>query len=148
MNSRYLLTLACVVVAAGCDRPKPVKTPDLAEALPDVFLPRQFSFVSRSGSEDALMLTVRTPEKMDQVADHYRYLLTRDPWKLEGDTRDAEGAIALYATRQGPPLWIRITHDTAFNATLVQLTGAVVKDIKLDGVGRQITPGQGAVPLQ
>jgi hypothetical protein len=148
MNPRYLLALACVTAAAGCDRPKPVKTPELSEALPDIFLPRQFSFVSRSGSEDALMLTVRTPETMDQVADHYRYLLTRDPWKIESDTRDVEGAIAIYATRQGPPLWIRISRDTAFNATLVQLTGAVVKEIKVEGAGRQIAPGEGAIPRQ
>jgi hypothetical protein len=143
MKPRHLLLLAGLAVAVGCDRPKPVKTPELSEALPDIFLPRRFSFVSRTGSEDALMLTVRTPETMDQVADYYRYLLTRDPWRIESDTKDAEGAIALYATRKGPPLWVRITRDTAFNATLVQLTGAVVKDIKVDGVGRQIRPGDG-----
>jgi hypothetical protein len=144
MNSRYLLVLACVAVAAGCDRAKPAKTPELSAALPDIYLPQQFSFVSRSGGEDALSLTVRTPLTMDEVANFYRNLLTRDPWKLESDTKDNEGAIALYATRKGPPIWVRVSHDSAFNATLVQVSGAVVKEIKVDGVGRQLAPGAGA----
>ena len=117
MNSRFLLAFALVLVA--CDRPKPVKTPELSQVLPDLYLPRRYSFVSRNGSEDALSITVRTPEKLEEVAEFYRNLLTRDPWMIESDTRDRSGVVTLYATRKGPPIWVRISPDTAYNATQV-----------------------------
>jgi hypothetical protein len=142
MRTRFLL-LAALAVAA-CDRKPatPAKTASVSEALPSLILPANASFVSRSGSEDALSVVLRTPQKVEQVADYYRSVLTRAPWKLEGDVKDREGAVALYATREGPPLWVRIWPDTEFNATLVQLTGAVVKDLKLDDrAGTQIAPG-------
>ena len=148
MTTRYLLLLALGATAAGCERAKPVKTPDLAEALPDLYLPDRFSFVSRSGSEDALQITVRTPQTVTQVAEYYRNLLTRDPWKIESDTRGADGALTLHATRQGPPIWVRIAPDTAFNATLVQVSGAVVKDIKVDAPAGQQIPSTANKNLQ
>ena len=148
MNTRYVMVLALVATAAGCDRPKPVKTPELAEVLPDLYLPSRFSFVSRSGSEDALQITVRTPQTVNQVAEYYRNLLTRDPWKIQSDTRNAEGALTLYATRRGPPIWVRISPDTVYNATLVQVSGAVVKDIKVDAVAGQQIPSTANKNLQ
>ena len=144
MNARYLLVLALTATAAGCERAKPVKPAELADALPDLYLPSRFSFVSRSGSEDALQITVRTPQKMDQVAAYYRNLLTRDPWTIESDMKDREGALMLHATRTGkPPIWVRISADTAYNATLVQVSGAVVKDIKVDSVAGEQIPTAG-----
>jgi hypothetical protein len=145
MNAKYVIVLALAASATGCDRAEPAKSADLAAALPDVYLPSRFSFVSRSGGEDALQITVRTPDKPDAVANYYRGLLTRDPWRIESDTKDREGVVTLYATRKGPPMWVRISPDTAFNATLVQLSGALVKDLPLDNVvGEQIpfTAGQ------
>jgi hypothetical protein len=149
MNARYLLVLALTATAAGCERAKPVKTPELAEALPDLYLPSRFSFVSRSGSEDALQITVRTPLKPEEVGEYYRNLLTRDPWTMESDMKDREGALTLHATRQGkPPIWVRISPDTAYNATLVQVSGAVVKEIKVDSVVGQQIPSAGRQMLQ
>lgn len=148
MRHRLLLLTALVCSVAGCDKTKvQAKQATVGETLPDLILPAQASFVSRSGSEDALALTVRTPLKMDAVADYYRERLTQAPWSLESDSKDNQGAIALYATRQGPPLWVRIWPDTEFNATFVQITGASVKNLKTDGVGRQISP-TGGQPLQ
>jgi hypothetical protein len=149
MNARYMLVLALSATAAGCERAKPVKTAELADALPDLYLPSNFSFVSRSGSEDALQITVRTPLKQEEVAEYYRNLLTRDPWTMESDMKDREGALMLHATRNAkPPIWVRIAPDTAYNATLVQVSGAVVNEIKLDGVAGQQIPTAGSQPRQ
>jgi hypothetical protein len=148
MRHRLLLLTALLLATAGCDKSKAqTKTATLGETLPDLILPAQASFVERSGSEDALSVTVRTPMQLDVVADYYRTRLTQAPWNLESDTKDNQGAIALHATRQGPPLWVRIWPDTEFNATFVQLTGASVKGLKADGVGQQIAP-TGGQPLQ
>jgi len=140
MRHRLLLT-ALVIASAGCDKPKTeVKEAPISETLPDLLMPAKASLVERSATEDALSITLRTPMKLDAVADFYRDRLSTAPWKLEADSRDNQGAVALYATRQGPPMWVRIWPDTAYNATLVQLTGASLKNLKVDGVGTQISP--------
>ena len=140
MRQPLLLLAALALTTAGCDKSR-AQAPEapIQETIPDLILPPKASFVSRTGTEDATAITIRTPAPMEQVANLYRDVLTKAPWKLEADSRDNEGAIALYATREGPPLWVRIWPDTEFNATLVRLAGASVKNLRLTP-GTQISP--------
>jgi hypothetical protein len=82
--------------------------------------------VSKSGSADALQITVRTPMEPDTVGDYYRKLLKAGGWTLASDARDRDGATVLLAQHQGPPLWVRIQPATGSSGSLVQLTGAVL----------------------
>jgi hypothetical protein len=83
--------------------------------------------VSRSGSEDALQLTLRSPADEARVIDYYRDALSKGNWRLVGDSKNRDGSTVLYAEHDGPPLWVRIWKESDSAATMVQLTGAVTR---------------------
>ena len=110
----------------GCGDKAP-EPPQLSEAMPDLPLPPAASVLSRAGSEDALQITFFSVLPPDSIAAYYRRILTSGVWSLVGDTRTADGSIALYAEREGPPLWVTIRKDSASTGTVLTLGGAVVK---------------------
>ena len=114
------------MLASGC-RDKPPEPPPLSEAMPNLPLPPQATVVSRAGSEDALQITFRSTLPADSIAKYYRGILSSGIWSLVGDTKTADGGIALYAERNGPPLWVTIRNDSAGSGTLVSLGGAVTR---------------------
>ena len=120
----------CAALAACGD-----KTPKLAkfnEALPNLPLPPQASFVGRSGGPDALQVTVRSPASPDAVAGYYRGVFKTGQWKLVNEAKDADGATVLLAQRNGPPLWVRIQPREGGGST-VELSGAIVS--RIDSAG-------------
>src|SRR3954451_4337207 len=119
LGSAGLLLVACQ------SEPPAKKEPTVAPALPTLPLPSSPELVSRSGSEDALQITVRTPRDVSEVTDYYRSVLSQGKWRLVSDTKSADGSAVLYAEQQGPPLWVRIWKDADRSGTMVQLTGAV-----------------------
>jgi hypothetical protein len=108
----------------GCGERAP-KTPKVSEVFPNLPLPPQATFISRSGGPEALQLTLRSPHKVDAVAAYYRAVLQRGNWTLVNDARDSEGAIVLFAKQNGPPLWVRLRSTDDSTGTLVELSGAV-----------------------
>lgn len=124
------LVLALVLAACGDKTPK---TPKLSEALPNIPLPPQASFVGRSGGPDALQVTVRSPAGADAVAKYYRGVFKTGNWKLVNDAKDSEGATVLFAQQNGPPLWVRIRPAAEGGGSIVELSGAVLS--KLDSAG-------------
>ncbi|HEX2250816.1 MAG TPA: hypothetical protein VHH32_10740 [Gemmatimonadales bacterium] len=82
--------------------------------------------MSRSGSADALQLTLRTSSDLAQVTNYYRHTLSQGKWRLVSDMQNPDGSTAFYAEHDGPPLWVRIWKATDRPGTIVQLTGAVV----------------------
>ncbi|HEX6668099.1 MAG TPA: hypothetical protein VF061_00990 [Gemmatimonadales bacterium] len=97
----------------------------LSDVFPNLPVPPEASVVSREGSPDALMLTFMSNAKPAEVEAYYREVLTRNGWRLVGDTRDAEGAVVFLAEQDGPPLWVRIQSTSDSVATMVELAGAV-----------------------
>ena len=128
---RYLVL--CAALAACGD--KAPKTAKLSDALPNLPLPPQASFVSRAGGPDALQITVRSPARADAVAAYYRDVLKTGGWRLVSDATDAEGATVLLADQDGPPLWVRIRDAEDGRGTLVELSGAVLP--KTDSAARR-----------
>jgi hypothetical protein len=122
--SKIRYVVLCLALVA-CDRTP--RTAKLSEALPNLPLPPQPSFVSRAGGPDALQVTVRSPASADSVATYYRQLFKRSNWRLVNDVKDAEGATVLFAQQNGPPLWVRIRNAEDGPGSLVELSGAVVK---------------------
>ncbi len=94
--------------------------------MPNVPLPPQATFVSRSGGADVLQLTVRSPVSADAVAAYYRQLFKKNGWRLVNDAKDRDGAVVIFAEQNGPPLWVRIRNAEDGRGTLVDLTGARV----------------------
>jgi hypothetical protein len=95
--------------------------------MPNLPLPPLSSVVSRAGSEDALQITFRSSLPPDSMAAYYRGVLSSGAWSLVGDTRTADGSIALYAERDGPPLWVSIRKDSTSSGSILSLGGAVIK---------------------
>jgi hypothetical protein len=113
-----------LALAACAD--KTPKEPTLSEALPNIPLPPQASFVGRAGGSDALQLTLRSPAGADAVANYYRGVFKTGNWKLMNDAKDAEGATVLLAHQNGPPLWVRILPAAEGGGSVVELSGAVL----------------------
>jgi hypothetical protein len=122
---RRLFLFAAVLVLAGCsDSPKPRRT-NVLEAMPNIPLPPEASFLSREIGEDALKIRFRSVVDVDGVARYYRAVLGSDPWKLISDTPMQDGSIALYAEQKaGPPLWVTIRKAEGAPGSLVDLLGA------------------------
>ena len=121
------LVALALLAACGDRKPTPVELPDLGATLPNLIMPANAGFVSRSGSKDALSILLRAPGQPEAVVKFYRSYLNPPMWRVVSDTKDAQGAHVLYAEQDGPPLWIRIWPDSATNGTFVRLTGAVQK---------------------
>jgi hypothetical protein len=116
--------LLCAALAA-CGEKGP-KTAEVHEALPNLPLPPGGTFVNRSGSPEALQVTLRTPLSVDNVTAYYRDVFKKDGWRLVNDARDPEGATVLFAERNGPPMWVRIWGGPDGKGTMVELSGAKV----------------------
>jgi hypothetical protein len=127
-----------VFTACGSE-PRAPKPPEFNEAFSSLPLPPKPEFVSRAGGADALQITVRTPVDMVQVADYYRALLTQGDWRLVSDIKNADGSTALYAEHNGPPLWVRIWKPSDRPGTMVQLTGAVIRQDSVKAGNRRDT---------
>jgi len=129
--SRIRWLVLALALAACAD--KTPRTPKLSEALPNIPLPPQATFVGRSGGPDALQVTVHSPAGADAVANYYRSVFKTGNWKLVNDAKDAEGATVLFAQQNGPPLWVRIHPAAEGGGSMIELSGAVLR--KIDSAG-------------
>ena len=123
---RHLLSLSCVLlVACGSDAAPPTKSPSTFTVFPNLPLPPGATFVSRSGSSDALQITMFSPNEATQVVEYYRDVLSKGRWRLISDQKKPDGKVILYAEQDGPPMWVSVW-PTDSAGTMVQLAGAVL----------------------
>jgi hypothetical protein len=125
--SKIWAGLAALTLIA-CTDEKPIKLPEFARVFPNLPLPPNASLVSRSGSEDALQLTLMSQAKAADVEAYYRSVFSRSGWRLVNDQRGRDGGVALLAELKGQPLWVRIQSTDDSVATIVELSGAVLPD--------------------
>jgi hypothetical protein len=116
-----------VLALVGCKDREP-KTPKVSQVFPNLPLPPQATVVSRSGSRDALQITLMSPAKVVDVETYYRQTLRKNGWRLVNDMRDRDGSVVLLAEQDGPPLWVRIKSTDDSVATVVELSGALMAD--------------------
>jgi len=135
------LTIALTLLALAACRPDSQKEiATVAEVLPGLPLPPAARVVSRAGTPEALQITFQSLIPADSLTDYYRGILSRGEWTLQSDMTDAQGAAVLYATREGPPIWVRITRTVGAPGSTVQVNGAVKKEQGKPGA-KTVTPG-------
>jgi hypothetical protein len=119
--------LALIVLAlAACSRDTTGKIATVRDALPGLPLPPNARVVSRAGTANSLQITFQSAWPVDSAASYYRMVLSNGGWTLQSDVVDASGAAVLYATREGPPIWIRITRTDGAPGSMIQINGAVI----------------------
>lgn len=123
---KVLICGAGLFLLACGSEPRAAKEPLIQQVFPNLPLPPEPELVSRSGSEDALQLTLRSPSDIAEVTEYYRGVLSRGKWRLVSDVKTGDGSTVLYAEQDGPPLWVRIWKPGDRPGTMVQLSGAVV----------------------
>lgn len=135
---RYLPAALIVLAAAACSPDSSKKMATVGEALPGLPLPPAARVVARAGTPEALQITFQSMMPVDSITDYYRGVLSRGEWTLESDVVDAQGANVLYASREGPPIWVRITRTVGAPGSTVQVNGAVPK---AKPGAKAVTPG-------
>jgi hypothetical protein len=138
MRYRHLALVALLLAACSPDPGR--GQPSLSQALPNIPLPPRSEVISRAGSADALQITFQSADTPETVLAYYRGVLAQGGWSLESDTPDAGGAAALYALKDGHPLWVRITRAPGAPGSIIQLSGAVVEQ-KPDTSAKPSTDG-------
>jgi hypothetical protein len=120
--------LALVVLAlAACRQDTSRQSATTAAALPFLPYPPLAEVVSRASSADAVQITFRSRSTPEEVLVYYRWTLVKAGWSLESDTPDAVGAAALYAVKDGHPMWIRVSRAPGAPGSIVEVSGAVVE---------------------
>ena len=144
LSPRLYLSVACAaLLGCGADAPPPTKLPTAFAVFPNLPMPPEARLVSRAGSADALQLTLFSSGKTEAVSEYYRDQLSKGKWRLVGDAKRPDGSLALYAEREGRPLWVRIWPTSDSAGTMVELAGAVVGKgaDSVKGVQPQSKPG-------
>ncbi len=137
---RTLTVALALVTLAACSPDSSKEIATVAEVLPGLPLPPAARVVARAGTPEALQITFQSMMPADSLTDYYRGILSTGPWTLQSDMQDAEGAAVLYATREGPPIWVRITRTVGAPGSTVQVNGAVKKEQGKPGA-KVVTPG-------
>ena len=127
MKKSSLVLLAALAVGVACTGEQP-KFPQFGKVLPNLPLPPQAEVLSRSGNTDALQIVFVSALTPEQMIAFYRLVLNSGEWHLVSDTKTADGAVALYAERKGPPIWVRIRQTAGAAGSTVEVAGAVLPD--------------------
>ncbi|MGH7583898.1 MAG: hypothetical protein ACREL5_11800 [Gemmatimonadales bacterium] len=107
MRIRFAACLLALVSTAACHR-SPPKEPMLGQVLPNIPLPPHAQPLVREGGVDAIQFVIVSSDPPDSVANYYRNLLSRDPFRLVNE-RSKGGGTQFYAEQDGPSLWITVS---------------------------------------
>ena len=123
---RPLLRTALVLLLAACSEPRPPAA-QFADVMPNIPIPPESEVISREGGPDAIKLRFRSSQAPEELAEYYRNELSKGAWRLVSDALTEDGAIALYAETNGPPLWITIRKADGAAGSFVDIAGAKSK---------------------
>jgi hypothetical protein len=124
---RYSFAVCALLSLVACDRPKePDARQMAARALRGTLSYPQSSIVKVSAGTDAAELQLASPAPADRIAAWYREALPLNGWELKNEGKDREGALSIYAEKEGRPLWITLRPNPNGQGTTYTLIGAIV----------------------
>jgi hypothetical protein len=127
MTLRPLSFVLAGLVLAGCGaepEPAPLETAVTpAQVLPNIPIPPGGEALGSEGGAEAAALLLSTPMQADSVADYYRDVLSKPPYRLINESK--QGVITSFYVEQGSdtPMWVNVEALEA-GGTLVRITGA------------------------
>src|SRR5688572_2520498 len=99
---RYSFAVCALLSLVACDRPKePDARQMAARALRGTLSYPQSSIVKVSAGTDAAELQLASPAPADRIAAWYREALPLNGWELKNEGKDREGALSIYAEKEG-----------------------------------------------
>ena len=123
-NSLWTLGLLAGLLALGeCGGDDEPKQASVNQTMPNLPMPPNAEFVSRSGSADALQLVFQSAATPDFVAGYYRNIFSQGGWNLMSDLRQPDSTVVLYAEQSGRPMWVRI--KPIGQSARIELMGAI-----------------------
>lgn len=105
-NSSTFLLIAAIATLTGCHKAAP-KAAAMSSVLPLVPLPPGGQPLASQGGTDAMQIVVVSPVSPDSVANYYRDILSRDPFRLINE-RTTQHTTIFYAEQNGPSIWITV----------------------------------------
>jgi hypothetical protein len=123
---RTVLILGCLGFLA-CDRPQDADGREFAaRALRGALAYPASTVVTVSAGDDAAEVTFSTVDPLDRVAGWFRAALPLNGWQLRNEGKGAEGAVSIYAEKEGRPLWLTLRPNVGGPGTTYTLIGAII----------------------
>ncbi len=130
LNRTGMLAVALLALGAcssGNDQGEPAEPQmPMVQALPNIPLPPGGVPLNTEQGSDAAQLLVSTPMMADSVAEFYRDLLGRPPYRLINEATE-KSVTSFYVEQDGPALWVTVQGLEA-GGTIVRLAGAAIRD--------------------
>lgn len=125
---RLVAAVALLALLASCDRPKEPDARQLASrALRGTLSYPNSTIVSVSAGTDAAEVTLTTADPIERVAGWFREALPLNAWVLRNERKGADGAVSIYAEKEGRPLWLTLKPNVGGPGTTYTLIGAIIE---------------------
>jgi hypothetical protein len=126
--NRTLVALSLLALVASCDRPKEPDARQLASrALRGTLSYPRSTVVSVSAGTDAAEVTLTAGDPVDRIASWFREALPLNGWQLRNEGKGADGAVSIYAEKDGRPLWLTLRPNVGSPGTTYTLIGAIIE---------------------
>ena len=84
------------------------------------------SIVNIAAGTDAAELQLASAAPADRIAAWYREALPLNGWELKNEGKGGDGALSIYAEKEGRPLWITLRPNPSGQGTTYTLIGAIL----------------------
>lgn len=87
----------------------------------------QSTIVSVSAGTDAAEVTLTAGDPVERVAGWFREALPLNGWQLRNEGKGPDGAVSIYAEKEGRPLWLTLKPNVGGPGTTYTLIGAIIE---------------------